>query len=374
MPMPASNTLAIIGAGPIGLEAAAAALDHGFDVHVFEQGEVGSHPLAWGHVRMFTPWRTSVGEHARARLEAAGWAAPDPEACPTGLEFVERYLQPLARLAELKDRVHTFAQVVQASRSGLLRDEEVGDGRRARPFRLLVRDPGGRESYLHAFTLLDASGVYAHPCWAGSGGMPARSELYLRPQMAYHLDDVLGLDREKYAGRRTLLIGDGTYAAISLDALARLADEVPGTSVAWATRAPRGALFPRAAADPLPARRALGERARALAAGTHAAVTHLGDVEVEGFEFNSATHRYRVALRAGEDARVEEVDRVLVHTGYAPDESLGRELRADDPQYFVLGHKASGGTADFLLESGYRQADDVVAWLARDVRAGAAVR
>ena len=90
MPMPASNTLAIIGAGPIGLEAAAAALDHGFDVHVFEQGEVGSHPLAWGHVRMFTPWRTSIGEHARARLGAGGWAAPDPEACPTGLEFVER--------------------------------------------------------------------------------------------------------------------------------------------------------------------------------------------------------------------------------------------------------------------------------------------
>ena len=101
MPLPAPNTLAIIGAGPVGLEAALAALDHGFDVQVLEQGEVGSHPLAWGHVRMFTPWRMNLGKHSRAHLEAAGWTAPDPEACPTGVELAERYLQPLALLPEL---------------------------------------------------------------------------------------------------------------------------------------------------------------------------------------------------------------------------------------------------------------------------------
>ena len=76
MILPASNSLAIIGAGPVGLEAALAALDHGFDVHVFEQGEVGSHPLAWGHVRMFTPWRMNLGPRSRAHLEDAGWEAP----------------------------------------------------------------------------------------------------------------------------------------------------------------------------------------------------------------------------------------------------------------------------------------------------------
>ena len=130
MPVPARNTLAVIGAGPIGLEAALAALDHGFDVQVFEQGEIGSHPLAWGHVRMLTPWRTNLGAHARAHLEAAGWQTPDVETCPTGLEFAEQYLQPLARLPELKDRVHTFTQVVRVSRHGLLKNEGNAGARR----------------------------------------------------------------------------------------------------------------------------------------------------------------------------------------------------------------------------------------------------
>ena len=222
MPFPAPDTLAIIGAGPVGLEAALAALDHGFDVQVLEQGEVGSHPLAWGHVRMFTPWRMNLGKHSRAHLEAAGWTAPDPETCPTGAELAERYLQPLAHLPELAGRIHPFTQVVQASRHGLLRGEGSDAGtRHTRPFRLLVRDQGGRESFHHAFSLVDASGVYAHPDWAGTGGIPARSELYLRPQLAYHVEDVLGLDRERYAGRRTVVIGEGTFAATTVAAKRR---------------------------------------------------------------------------------------------------------------------------------------------------------
>src|SRR5213593_1361739 len=98
MPVPARNTLAIVGAGPIGLEAALVALDAGFDVHVFERGEAGAHPLAWGHVRMFTPWRVNLGPAARAHLERSSWTAPDPEQLPTGRELAERYLQPVARL------------------------------------------------------------------------------------------------------------------------------------------------------------------------------------------------------------------------------------------------------------------------------------
>ena len=98
MPLPARNTLAVIGAGPIGLEAALAAFDAGLDVHVFERGEVASHPIAWGHVRMFTPWRTTIGPVTRAHLEAGEWTAPPDHECPTGLELAERALQPAALL------------------------------------------------------------------------------------------------------------------------------------------------------------------------------------------------------------------------------------------------------------------------------------
>jgi thioredoxin reductase len=402
---PARNTLAIIGAGPIGLEAAALALDHGFDVHVFEQGEVGAHPIAWGHVRMFTPWRMNVGAASRQRLARAGWVAPDPEQCPTGLELAERLLQPLAALPEIKPRVHAHAQVVHASRSGALKGDLIGDARRGEhPFRLLVRDPGGRESFLHAHSLIDASGVYARPNWAGDGGIPARSELYLAPQMSYHVDDVLGARRARYAGRRTLVIGGGASAATSVAALAELAAQAPGTSAVWATRDHAADLLPEIADDPLPERRALYHRAREIARGADPAVAHVGGAVVEGFEFNSATHRYRATLRIGGEPRVEEVDEVLVNTGFGPDDSITRELqvhecygtrgtmklstallgarskdcldtpafgidalRNPEPGLFILGHKSYGRNPSFLLETGYRQVADVVAALAQEL-------
>lgn len=406
MSNPARNTLAIVGAGPIGIEAALAALDHGLDVHVFEQGEVGSHPLSWGHVRMFTPWRMNVGPASAAHLAATGWTGPEPESYPTGAELAERYLAPLALLPELAGRVHTHAQVVHMSRRGALKGDSRPDGDRTQhPFRLLVRDAGGRENFLHAFGLIDASGVYTQPNWAGIGGIPARNELYLRPQLGYHLVDVQGTSRATYAGRRTLVIGGGSSAMTAVIALAQLAAEAPGTSVVWATRALK-AVADRED-DPLAERRALRRQALALASGLSEAVKHVGGVEVENFEFNSATHRYRVTLMIGELPRIEEVDQVLVHTGFGPDDSLYRELQVHEsyftrapmklatalsqagsdcltapvfggdaltnpePDFFILGHKSYGRNPSFLLETGYRQVADVIARLAARAPAGA---
>jgi thioredoxin reductase len=351
---------------------------------------------------MFTPWRMNPGPHSTARLEAAGWSAPDPEGLPTGLELAECYLEPLARLPEFKDRIHTHAQVVHAGRRGALKGDLLGSPkRRDHPFRLLVRDAGGRENFLHAFALIDASGVYGQPNRAGDGGIPARGELYLAPQLSYHLEDVLGLARERHAGRRTLVVGAGASAATTVTSLSRLATEAPGTRVVWAMRGSLAALDPGRADDPLPERRALFAAARSLALGADPNVSAIGGAVVEGFEFNSATHRYRVALRVGAETRVEEVDQVIVNTGFGPDDSLTRELQVHEcyatrapmklatallgaaagdclttpalgadvlanpePDFFILGHKSYGKGPHFLLETGYRQADDVVSHLA----------
>jgi thioredoxin reductase len=404
--MPSRNTLAIVGAGPIGLEAALSALDAGFDVHVFERGDAGSHVLAWGHVGMFTPWRMNLGPASRAHLERSGWTAPAAEGFPTGAEYVERFLQPLARLPELKDRVHTQAQVVHISRRGLLKGDSIGEpGRREQPFRLLVRDPGGRENFLHAFSAIDASGIYGQPNWAGAGGIPARSELYLAPQLSYHPDDVLGLRRERYRGKSVMVVGAGASAATTVTNLAQLAIDAPGTRVVWATRKPADALYPEFHDDPLPGRRVLYTHARALACGSDPAVTHVGGAHIEGFEFNSATHRYRVTLMIGEQPRVEEVEQIIVNTGFGPDDSLYRELQVHEcyasrgpmklsaallganagdcltvpafgadvlanpePDFYILGNKSYGRNPNFLLETGFRQVADVVAKLAGEQR------
>jgi len=403
MTLPARNTLAVIGAGPIGLEAAFAALDADFDVHVFERGEVASHPIAWGHVRMFTPWRMNLGPATRRHLEASGWSAPPADDLPTGLELAEQALQPAAKLGELASRIHGHAQVVHVSRRGLLKGDGPVAVRREHPFRLMVRDAGGRESFLHSFAVIDASGVYGQPNRAGDGGIPARQELYVAPQISYHVDDVRGLRRERYAGRRTMVIGAGMSAATVVRDLARLAAEAPATSVVWVTRKQRDALCPRVADDPLPGRRELVDDARAFLAGGDPAVSHVGGATVEGFEFNSATHRYRVALTIGEAAaRLEEVDHVIVNTGFGPDDSIYRELQVHEcyasrapmklaallegagndclkipaagidalknpePDFYIAGNKSYGRNPTFLLDTGYRQVAEIVAQLAKD--------
>ncbi len=395
MPQPARNTLAIVGAGPVGLEAACAALDRGFDVHVFERGEVGAHPSAWGHVRMFSTWRDVVGPRTAARLAASGWAAPPADDRPTGAELAERVLQPLARLPELKDRVHTSAQVVSIGRTGALRhDAERDDARDQRPFRLLVRDAGGRENLLHAFAVIDASGTYGAPLRAGDGGVPARGESYLAPQLVYHPDDVAGLRRARHAGRRTLVIGGGASAATTVDALVALAADVPGTTVLWVTRGDATRFAGEAADDPLAPRAALFMRARAHTTAADGPVTWIGGAMLEGLEYNSATHRYRAALRVGDAIRQEEVDEVVVNAGFQADGALHGELRvrtctrtgavralssawrgelpADAPErlrtgepgFFVLGAKSFGRAGGFLLPIGWRQVDDAIATLA----------
>ena len=406
MPETSRHSLAVVGAGPIGLEAAALALELGFDVHVFERGEVGAHALAWGHVRMFTPWRMNIGPASARLLSRHGWAAPEPTALPTGAELAERLLSPLGATPELKPRVHSHTQVAHVSRHGPRKhDRAGGEARGEHPFRLLVRDAGGRESFLHARALIDASGTYGMPLWAGTGGIPARGETYLAPQMSYHPDDVLGLRRERYAGKATLVIGGGSSAVTTVVALEQLAREATGTRVAWVTRREAPGFAGEVASDTLPARAALYAEGRRLQSGGSQHVQWWGGGECEGLEYNSATHRYRVQFATRAGARMEESDQVIVNCGLGPDTSLYRELRVHEsfetlapkqvadalcaagtsdcakvpafdattlatpePGFFILGAKSYGRSSAFLLETGYQQVASVLAALAE--RAG----
>jgi thioredoxin reductase len=399
MPAPSPQSLAILGAGPIGLEAAALALELGLDVHVFERGTPGAHASAWGHVRMFTPWSMNVGTASARLLARHGWTAPAADECPTGHEFVERVLQPLATTPELKSRVHAHAQVVAVSRHGARKGDLLGDPARAtHPFRILVRDAGGRENLLHAHAVIDATGTFGQPNAAGTGGIPARGESYLAPQMSYHPDDVLGLRRERHAGRTTLVIGGGASAATTVLALAQLASEVPGTRVSWATRRTTPGFRHEVADDALAPRAALFTEARRLQEGSRPEVTWFGGAEVEEFEYNSATHRYRVRFDTPAGARIEEADQVIANVGYGPDASLYRELQVHEcyaslapmklaaallaaggggdcmsqpaigadllahpePNFWILGAKSMGRSGEFLLRTGYTQVADVL--------------
>jgi hypothetical protein len=386
---------------PIGLEAAALALELGFDAHVFERGEPGAHALAWGHVRMFTPWRMNVGPASARLLSRHGWNAPEATALPTGAELAERLLAPLAGAPELEPRVHAHQQVVHVSRHGARKHDRAGSAPRVEhPFRLLVRDAGGRESFLHAHALIDATGTYGQPLWAGTGGIPARGETYLAPQMSYHPDDVLGLRRERYAGKTTLVIGGGSSAVTTVAALEQLAREIPGTRVAWVTRREAPGFAARSRTTRCPRAR----RCTPMGAGSSPAArrTWRGGVAArcEGLEYNSATHRYRVQFAAGmapasrtptRSSSTAASVRTPRSTASCAWTSATRRSRPEtgrrsspggtsdcaklpafdaatlatpEPRFFILGAKSYGRSSAFLLETGYKQVAGALAALA----------
>ena len=154
--------LVIVGAGPAGLAAAAQAHVRGIAAVVLEAGPgAGSAVLEWGHVRLFSPWSELVDPVAEKLLTENGWTGPQPTAYPTGREWVESYLAPLASHLGQQDGVEIrFGhRVVGVARQG--RDRLVAVGRDEVPFTVHVATPEGRRS-LTACAVIDASGTWSY--------------------------------------------------------------------------------------------------------------------------------------------------------------------------------------------------------------------
>ncbi|MEV0212934.1 FAD-dependent oxidoreductase [Micromonospora sp. NPDC050695] len=385
----------VVGAGPTGLAAAAHLHERGLPYTVLEAGDTpGAAVRQWGHVRVFSPWRYNIDPAARRLLDEAGWVAPDPEALPTGAELATAYLQPLAELPQLKPHVRYGARVQAISRLGL--DRLRSAGRDTTPF--LVRLADGTE--LLARAVIDASGTWGTPNVLGASGLPARGEADVAAYLEHALPDVLGVDRDRFAGRHTLVVGAGHSAANTLLSLADLAAAEPDTEVTWAIRTATPArTYGGGDADALPARGALGSRLREhVDAGRIRLLT--------GFWVHALTPaggRVKVVVRhadGGEESVL--VDRVVAATGFRPDHSITSELRLDldpvlgatralapliDPNehscgtvpphgvdelthpesgYHAVGMKSYGRAPTFLMATGYQQVRSVVAALAGD--------
>lgn len=165
--MTAASSLAVVGAGPVGIDAAIAGVEGGYAVTVYEQGPaVAANVREWGHVQLFTPWDMSLSSRARRRVPGL----PVGQACPSGAELA----QVVQRLASSlpPGTVRLGTRVDSIARSGVVKSDEIGTGRRAgRPFRLLLSGPGGAETIESADIVLDCTGSYAVPNALGDGGM-----------------------------------------------------------------------------------------------------------------------------------------------------------------------------------------------------------
>jgi thioredoxin reductase len=371
--MPRSDTprIAVLGAGPIGLEAALHARSLQLPVTIYERGRIGEHVRRWGHVRLFTPFGMNVTPLGRAAVLAvkARSDLPADSDCITGREHVARYLEPLAQSAALRDCLRLGVQVIQVGRRGLLRDELGGDPKRGQqPFRLLLRDGKGRESIEEADVVLDCTGTYGQHRWLGDGGIPAVGESMAEAQVTYGLPDVLGEKKADYAGRSVLVVGSGYTAATTVCNLAALGEQNTATWVVWLARGGNSQPIKRMANDPLRERDRLAVRANTLATRGDGNVEFHASSAIEAVEWLGPDKGFRVTARCGGKIRTWDVDRVVGNVGYTPDTTMHRELeipeehasvRTPEPNYYIVGAKSYGRNSNFLFRNGFEQVHEV---------------
>jgi thioredoxin reductase len=390
----------VIGAGPVGLSAAAQLVARDLDFVVLEAGgRVAAAIAQWGHVRLFSPWRFNTDSAARRLLADVGWTEPDADGLPTGADLIDAYLAPLAAHPAIAGRLRLDTKVVAITRLGY--DRVRSAGREAAPLLVRVVTAAGDIEDLYARAVIDASGTWTTPNVLGGNGLAAHGETEHADRIISALPDVLGTDRHRFAGRHTIVVGAGQSATATLLDLAKLAESELDTRVTWAVRATSPIrAYGGGEADALPARGSIGTRVRDLVdAGAIPVVTGFhthtvrsapgGTVELVSIDGNGV----RQTLTA---------DVVVNATGFRPDHAITAELRLDldpilgstralaplidpnehscgtvpphgvdqlahpEPGYFAIGVKSYGRAPTFLLATGYEQVRSVVAALAGD--------
>ena len=391
--------IAILGSGPIGLEAALAALEHGFSFALYEASpRAAGNVQDWGHVRLFSPWDLNVSRRTVTFLEAIGRPVPRGPDCPTGDQLLDQVLRPIAEHPSIGAYLALGARVVAVARRGLVKSDEIGTAARGDgPFRILLADGAGHESLAEADIVLDCTGSWDNPNALGDGGIPAPGERDLQDEFITRRIPDVDSEASEWSGRTTLLVGGGYSAQTAACALARLATDSAGTRVLWALRAePSWSIDPD---DPLPERSRLTAEARDVATDADGPVEAIYGVVVDRLSRDAL----RVAVdlrRADGELLTVAADRILSLTGGVGDASIYRQLQIHEcyatsgpmklaaallgesgsdclaqeshgvetlvnpePGFFILGSKAYGRNNTFLMRVGWQQVDEVFSLL-----------
>ncbi|HET6621462.1 MAG TPA: FAD-dependent oxidoreductase [Dongiaceae bacterium] len=394
--------VAVIGAGPIGLAAAAHLVERGVPVTVYEAGRtIGANIRDWAHVRIFTTWEQSIDTASRRLLEASGWTLPDPNGLPTGEDLYRRYLKPLSRLSALGPQIQTDARITRVTRRGM--DKTSSKGREGTPFDVRVELADGSRRTDLARAVIDASGTWHNPNPLGASGLKAEGENEFQARIAYGMPDVVGTQRARYANKRIAVVGAGYSAINVLLDLARLCKDASRTRLTWIVRGKdMNRIYGGGEADQLPARGKLGSLLRPL--------VDEGRIRlVRGFHIDAVVEgQDGLSLRGAADGGsldVSGIDEIIACTGQRPDLEMTRELRLEldpwlegvkalgplidpnlhscgsvpphghrevshpEPGFYTIGVKSYGRAPTFLLLTGYEQARSVAAAIAGDLQA-----
>ncbi len=402
-----SLPVAIIGAGPIGLAAAAHLVSRHIPFIIFDAGaSVGANLESYRHVQLFSPWAYNIDATAANLLEQESlWVFPPRDLLPSAGQVVDQFLLPLSRLPSIAPHVYTNARVLAVSREGY--DKVKTKGRELAPFVLRVQMANGIQE-IKASAVIDASGTWGQPSPLGGNGLPALGELENGARIHYGMPDIAGKERTHYLGKKVLVVGSGHSAVGSLLALATLAEHDSNTHIVWAVRGQDiSKIFGGGEADGLPARGALGLRLRTLLDEGRLDVRT--GFNIQAIQTSQANQLVVVPANTTEPS-IYGVDLIVAATGARPDHSLSRELRTQqdpwlestlqlaplidpnehscgsvrphghqelshpEPNFYAIGAKSYGRAPNFLMATGFEQARSVVAALAGDFQAANSVQ
>ncbi|MCM3387096.1 NAD(P)-binding domain-containing protein [Ureibacillus chungkukjangi] len=390
--------IVIIGAGPVGLAAAAHLADKQQDFIVLESGSrVGHNILEWAHVRLFSPWQYNIDKIARKLLKESGWMEPQAEELPTGKELVENYLEPLASLPQIKKNLQLNAKVLSVSKKSL--DKMKNSGREQSSFVIYVEQQGvtGR---IEAKAVIDATGTWAQPNPVNADNIWTAEERELEDRIFYGIPDVSGKQRKRYIGKKVAVIGGGHSAINTILELSTLGENV---EIYWVMRKPNVEnMYGGKEKDALKARGELGIRIHQL--------VESGKVKVyTPFMINQLARKSNgIELRGeyfGEEFAISEIDEIITNTGSRPDFSFLSEIRLSvdsstesvealspliDPNlhscgtvrphgeailrqpeknFYIVGMKSYGRAPTFLMATGYEQVRSISSYLIGDIEA-----
>jgi len=398
------ETVAIIGAGPVGLAAGAHALERGLTPIIFEQGDkVGFAIRQWQHVKMFSPWEFNVDTASEKILNDTGWERPDDAELPTGGELVNRYIEPLGTKTILKDYIKLNAKVSAISRMGF--DKLKTEGRDEAKFEIRYTQDDKLQIAL-VDAIIDSSGTWSTPNPAGSNGLPAFGEPEASQHISYVMPDVLGDKWEQFANKRVAVLGGGHSAVGTILDLITLKKGAPETDITWLVRGENTTRsFGGGEDDQIEARGALGTKFKHL--------VESGKISIEsGFNLTHITQTENgLKINSGnlDDNRFVMADELVVATGFRPDYSFASELRLEldaatecppilapliDPNihscgtvrphgarelaqpetgFYIAGMKSYGRAPTFLMITGYEQVRSIIADIVGDKEGAARV-
>lgn len=394
--------VAIIGAGPVGLAAAAHLASRRQSFILLEAGkQAGANIKSWGHVRLFSPWRYNIDKAAASLLSANGWVQPQLEKLPTGEELVEHYLKPLSSLPEIKPFIHLNTKVLSVGRKDT--DKMKTANRENSPF-VIHAEQNGEYKTFESRAVIDAAGTWGNPNPASSSGIWLADEKELKEKIFYGIPDVLGHEQQRYRNKRVAVVGGGHSAINALLDLAALKESYPETEILWIMRRNQVEdAYGGEEKDALAARGRLGSRIHQLVdKGQVEAVTPfriqlVKESPEKGIEL--------IGSQNGNQRSLYGIDEMIVNTGNRPDFSIiselrtsidsatesadalaplidpnihscgtvrphgEKELRQPERNFYIVGSKSYGRAPTFLMATGYEQVRSVAAYLSGDIAA-----